>query len=199
MPHKSPTSPSRVQSSTKSARARRLLTRGQLSRADSDDELGFEDHPWQWVYEKNELSTAGRNGTGDSSGDQTEDDAATLTSRRRTKPLQLTSRSHDQEIIGAKMGSFECKIGDCVLLKAEGDGNRAWVGIICEFGEDENDEMSAHVMCRCRWSGLQATCLQYIGFSSEQEIRNKHKKRSDFLIVSLERPIRRERMLMLLE
>jgi origin recognition complex subunit 1 len=46
------------------------------------------------------------------------------------------------------MGSFDCKIGDCILLKAEGEGNRAWVGIICEFGEDENNEMSVNVMCR---------------------------------------------------
>lgn len=163
MPHKSAGSPLPVQSSAKAARARRLLTRGQLPREDSDDELGFEDHPWQWMYEENEYPPSGGNSTGD--GDQMEDDTSAPASRRRSKPLRLTSESYDQKIIGAKMGSFECKIGDCVLLKAEGEGNRAWVGIICEFGEDENDEMSAHVM----W------------FSSEQEIRNKHKKRSDFL------------------
>ena len=34
--------------------------------------------------------------------------------------------------------------------------------------------------------GIPITCLHEIGFSSEQEIRNKHKKRSDFLPVSLE-------------
>jgi origin recognition complex subunit 1 len=151
MPPKSVISPSRVQSGTKAARARRLLTRGQLLREDSDDELGFEDHPWQWVYDENESLAAGRNST---RADGEVDNASLPTSKRRPKPRQLSSRSCNQEIIGAKMGSFECRIGDCLLLKAEGEGNKAWVGIICEFGEDENDEMSANVMCGYRWSRL---------------------------------------------
>ena len=72
-------------------------------------------------------------------------------------------------IIGAYLGNFRCMLGDCVLLKAEGS-NEAWVGIICEFQEDEDEgEKTANFM----W------------FSSEKEIRNKQKKRMDFLPVSL--------------
>jgi len=69
-------------------------------------------------------------------------------------------------ITGARMGSFECKVGDCVLLKAEGT-NEAWVGLICEFLEDEDGDMAANFM----W------------FATEKEIRNKAKKRTDFLEV----------------
>ena len=73
-----------------------------------------------------------------------------------------------QKIIGASLGNVRCMLGDCVLLKAEGS-NDAWVGIICDFQEDEDEgEKSANFM----W------------FSSEKEIRNKQKKRLDFLPVS---------------
>lgn len=66
------------------------------------------------------------------------------------------------------MGSFECRIGDSVLLKAEGS-NEAWVGIICEFLEDDGEnEMAANFM----W------------FSTQAEIRNKDKKRTDYYWVS---------------
>jgi origin recognition complex subunit 1 len=119
-----------------------LLTRGVLPREDSDDELGDEDHPWQWVYEGQESPTA------DGFDDQAEDEVSAPAARRRSKPRRLTSKPDHQKITGAKMGSFECTLGDCVLLKAEGEGNRAWVGIICEFGEDENNDMSVNVMCR---------------------------------------------------
>ncbi|KAK3059999.1 hypothetical protein LTS18_009570, partial [Coniosporium uncinatum] len=62
------------------------------------------------------------------------------------------------------MGSFRCKVGDIVLLKAE--NNEAWVGIICAFFDDEEqDEKMANFM----W------------FSTPREIRNKMKRRSDAL------------------
>ena len=64
------------------------------------------------------------------------------------------------------MGTFECQIGDCVLLKAEGAGE-AWIGLICDFQDDEEGEKAANFM----W------------FSTEREIRNKEKKRRDFLPV----------------
>jgi origin recognition complex subunit 1 len=64
------------------------------------------------------------------------------------------------------MGNFECKVGDCVLLKAEGT-NEAWVGMICEFIEEDDGEMVANFM----W------------FATEKEIRNKEKKRTDFMQV----------------
>ena len=111
-------------------RARRFLTGGGVTREDSDDELGLEDYPWEWLYERGETS--------------------------RTR-----------EIIGARMGGFQCKLGDCVLLKAEGS-NEAWVGLIVSFQEDEEeDEKMADFM----W------------FSTEKEIRNKQKKRMDALPV----------------
>ena len=67
------------------------------------------------------------------------------------------------------MGSFECRIGECVLLKAEGT-HEAWIGLICDFEENE-DGMMANFM----W------------FSTEREIRNKQKKRTDALQVSSKR------------
>jgi origin recognition complex subunit 1 len=147
MPHKSTTPSSRVQLNTKAARARRLLS-GATSREDSDDELGYEDHPWQWVYEGQESRAAGQSVTADDFNEQADGGASGSIARRRSKSVQTASRSYDQKITGARMGNFECKLGDCVLLKAEGEGNKAWMGIICEFGEGENSEMSVNVMCR---------------------------------------------------
>ncbi|KAL9068597.1 MAG: hypothetical protein Q9157_006457 [Trypethelium eluteriae] len=106
--------------------ARRYLS-GAIFREDSDDELGLEDHPWEWIYEEGPKSR--------------------------------------QIIVGARMGSFECKRGDIVMLKAE--GNAVWVGIICYFFEDEEDE-EREKMANFMW------------FSTEKEIINK-KKRTDCL------------------
>jgi origin recognition complex subunit 1 len=116
-----------------------------IIREDSDDELGTEDLPWEYIYQSdiNESS-------------QLEDG----NSRKRKRGAGQNT------IVGARSGDFECKLGDTVLLKAEGS-NEAWVGLICEFGDDDG-EMSAYFM----W------------FSSEKEIRNKQKKRTDFLPVS---------------
>lgn len=120
-----------------------------VSREDSDDELGSDDLPWEWIYD---APPPERNG---------EDDNGASERKRR----KVSSNS----IVGARMGSFECRVGDCVLLKAEGS-NEAWVGIICEFinGEDDEDDMTANFM----W------------FSTEAEIRNKDKKRTDFCWVT---------------
>ncbi|KAL8676870.1 MAG: hypothetical protein Q9186_006657 [Xanthomendoza sp. 1 TL-2023] len=127
MPHKISPNPR-----SKAERARQYLRTGGVLREDSDDELGLDDHPWEWIYSE------------ESDNEGTEPD----------------------QIIGARMGDFECAIGDCCLLKAEGATNEAWVGIICAFEEDEEDgEKGANFM----W------------FSTEKEIRNKQKKRMDFL------------------
>lgn len=133
---------------SRAEQARQILSSGAVLREDSDDELGYEDHPWEWIHEdvSPERSLA--------------DDDATPRQRRAT----LTSQA--KRIVGARMGSFRCKIGDAVLLKA--DGNQAWVGIICDFYNDsEDDEKMA----------------KFLWFSSEQEMRNKSKKRTDFLPV----------------
>lgn len=120
-----------------------------IARDDSDDELGDLDHPWEWIYADEQPSVHNENEH----------------SRKRKQMVTDSSSS----IVGARMGDFECYLGETVLLKAEGS-NEAWVGIICEFIDDDGDdgEKAAHFM----W------------FSSEKEIRNKAKKRTDFLPVS---------------
>lgn len=111
--------------------ARHYLQGGGVIREDSDDELGQEDHPWEWIY----------------------DDA------------------NPRVIVGATMGSFECRIGDTVLLKAA--GNEAWVALICDLAEGEvEDEDGEMIMDK------KAT---FMWFSSEKEIVNKAKKRTDAL------------------
>jgi origin recognition complex subunit 1 len=130
-------------------KARQFLAGGAVFREDSDDELGYEDHPWQWIYEENSVDNA-------------QSDKNATPRKRKAVPTSLGKR-----IVGARMGSFKCKVGDAVLLKAE--GNQAWVGIICDFHEDvEDDEKMA----------------KFLWFSSEKEIRNQNKKRTDFLHVS---------------
>ncbi|KAK4230710.1 P-loop containing nucleoside triphosphate hydrolase protein [Podospora fimiseda] len=113
-----------------------------VTREDSDDELGTDDHPWEWIYE-DELA---------------ETESATDNGKKRKR-----AATQEGEIIGARMGSFECYLGETMLLKAEGS-NEAWVGIICEFQIDDDGEKAANFM----W------------FSSENEIRGA-KKRTDFL------------------
>ncbi|ROT37032.1 ATPase [Sodiomyces alkalinus F11] len=76
--------------------------------------------------------------------------------------------SRGNKIIGAQFGRFRCFIGDCVLLKAEGS-HEAWVAIICQFLEDDDGQKAAEFM----W------------FSTEPEIRNKYRKRTDSLLNEL--------------
>lgn len=114
-----------------------------MLREDSDDELGLEDHPWDFIY-------ASENNT---SGDAAD------------------TSNGEQRIIGARMGEFECYIGDTVLLKAPA-GNEAWVAIIYDLSEgeleDDDGEMVVQKKATMMW------------FSSEKEIRGKN-KRTDFL------------------
>ncbi|KAJ4354661.1 Origin recognition complex, subunit 1 [Didymosphaeria variabile] len=126
-------------------KARQILASGAVSREDSDDELGYEDHPWEWIYE-------------DASDAQPSQNA---TPRKR----KAASASSGRRIVGARMGTFVCKLGDAVLLKAE--GNQAWVGLLCGFFEDEDEDNEK--MARFMW------------FASEGEIRSKSTKRTDFL------------------
>ncbi|KAL2043328.1 hypothetical protein N7G274_003634 [Stereocaulon virgatum] len=122
MPHSKTGFPKKLP--TKAERAHQYLTEGGVTREDSDDELGLEDHPWEWIYSSEPGS--------------------------------------ESDIIGARMGDFQCMVGDCVFLKAEGNGE-AWIGLICHFEED--DEKMANFM----W------------FSTQREVRNKQKKRTDAL------------------
>ena len=125
-------------------RARRFLTGGGVTREDSDDELGLEDHPWEWIYARHSQSSRACSGN-------EEDD------------------TRMGEIVGARMGGFECRVGDCVLLKAEGASHEAWIGIISEFHDDVEEK-------GCKGAN-------FMWFSTEQEIRNKQKKRMDAMQV----------------
>ena len=79
-----------------------------------------------------------------------------------------SSKHGRTEIVGARMGNFECRVGDCVFLKAEGT-KEAWVGLICDFVEEEDEDGDVEMAANFMW------------FSTEKEIRNKAKKRSDAL------------------
>ncbi|KAF3035010.1 Origin recognition complex, subunit 1 [Didymella heteroderae] len=131
---------------SRAEQARQILSSGAVLREDSDDELGYEDHPWEWIYE-------------DAPAEKAPGDDNATPRKRNSAPASLGRR-----IVGARMGSFTCKIGDALMLKA--DGNQAWVGIVCDFYDDDDD---GEKMAKFLW------------FSSEQEIRNKNKKRTDFL------------------
>lgn len=135
------------QKSLQVERARRFLSGGGVTREDSDDELGLEDHPWQWIYATRSQSR------GTSSSDEGDD-------------------IRHRAIVGARMGGFECRAGDCVLLKAEGTNNEAWIGIISEFHDDFEEK-----------GGKGAN---FMWFSTEREIRNKQKKRTDAMQVRSE-------------
>lgn len=158
---------------SKAQRARRYLKGVGISREDSDDELGYEDHPWEWIYEGvtdtqldgGEENEASNSAVGTNQNAVDLPDKHALDSEKSNS--RITKRGARGRIIGAQMGGFRCKLGDCVLLKAEGT-NEAWVGLICEFaeGEDEQGKM-ANIM----W------------FSTEKEIKNKQKKRTDFMQV----------------
>ena len=122
-----------------------------VSRDDSDDELGTDDHPWEWIYEEQETAA--------------EPPAAEEKGTKSRKRKRAASTNTKPKIIGARMGDFECRLGDTVLLKAEGSGE-AWVGILSDFQEDEEEGEKA---------------ANFMWFSSEKEIRNSDKKRRDFL------------------
>lgn len=112
-------------------RAQHWMTKGGLVRDDSDDELGIEDLPWDWVYEHepNESKPEDSDATGLDGGWEN-------SSRRRTSRQSSRRR---RKIVGARMGSFECRLGQVVLLKSPEPG-KDWVGIITEFLEEEDEE-----------------------------------------------------------
>jgi hypothetical protein len=137
---------------SKVEKARQYLSGGAVLREDSDDELGLEDHPWQWIYEDQDV--------------QSRKNDRSVTPRKRKASSSVT----EGRIVGARMGNFQCRVGDTVLLKAE--GNQAWVGIICDLFDSDEEEEGEEKMAKFMW------------FSSEGEIRNKSKKRDDCLEVN---------------
>lgn len=151
MPHKKETTSIKETPSRKKCNinhARKLL-RG-VTREDSDDELGHEDLPWEWIYSPEVPN-------------EQDCDSPTDTPSKKRKSQR---GAKTQKIIGAKMGDrFECHVGDCLLIKGEGLNGEAYVGMACEFNE-EDGEMGCNVM----W------------FSTEFEIKSKN-KRTDYLPV----------------
>ncbi|RPA85870.1 P-loop containing nucleoside triphosphate hydrolase protein [Ascobolus immersus RN42] len=138
--------PGRKSNSTTTSKAERAraLLHGGVPREDSDDELGDEDLPWEWIYEEIEI---------------------VVPKPKRQKRNAKPETEKVIEIVGAKMGSFECRLGDCLLIKGEGLQGEAFVGLAAEFLESENGEK----MCKVMW------------FSTEFEIKNQKKKRMDYL------------------
>ncbi|KFY52344.1 hypothetical protein V496_08533 [Pseudogymnoascus sp. VKM F-4515 (FW-2607)] len=149
-------------------RAKQYLSGLGITREDSDDELGLDDYPWEWIYDNegkvDEVNDG--NDNEDNIADLLNAEATTSPAHagRKRKVARKAEQDAQRKIIGARMGDFKCKVGDCVLLKAEGT-NEAWVGLICEFIEEDDGEMAANFM----W------------FATEKEIRNKEKKRTDFM------------------
>jgi len=129
---------------SKAEQARQILRKGDVVREDSDDELGYEDHPWEWIY-----------------------------APQHNDPAVDNAKSNDKlsSVVGARMGTFECLIGDAVLLKAA--GNEAWVAIITGFSEGDIEDDEGEMI----WS-KKAT---FLWFSSQKEIKNSAKKRDDVL------------------
>lgn len=157
--------------SSKVQRAKRYLSGVGIERDDSDDELGTEDLPWEWIYseEFKKQQEAAAAEEEEAVVDLLNTEAASTPSGRSGRKRKVTTKPLDNvppQIVGARMGTFECKVGDTVFLKAEGT-NEAWVGLICDFIEDDDGDMAANFM----W------------FATEKEIRNKGKKRTDFLDV----------------
>jgi origin recognition complex subunit 1 len=139
-------------------RAEQWMTKGGIIREDSDDELGEEDLPWEWIYDT-ESDNNEETGKGVQASGETP-----KSSRRRS------SRQSQRKIIGARTGPFECRIGETVLLKSPEPG-KDWAGIITDFLEEEDDEgdepiKSANIM----W------------FASPDEfISTRNKRRADAL------------------
>lgn len=153
MPHETTPLTPRQKRAEKAERARKILAGGKLGRDDSDDELGTEDHPWQWVYEKKEENQ-------DSTGESADESDNGEKTPRSTKRRRIASKTSGKKIIGARMGNFMCKVGDTVLLKAEGS-NAAWVAMIWNFLEDDEGEKCANFLCGYILSSLKPQGLTH--------------------------------------
>lgn len=125
-----------------------------VARDDSDDELGDDDLPWEFIYRDAATSDP-----------HTQESTDPETPRKRKRLAATAGTTRQAPITGARNGTFECRVGDCLLLKAEGS-NEAWVAIATEFIPDDDDgDMAAN----------------FLWFSTHSEIRNNDRKRSDHL------------------
>ncbi|EAW07764.1 origin recognition complex subunit 1 [Aspergillus clavatus NRRL 1] len=143
-------------------RAQLWMTKGGLVRDDSDDELGDEDHPWHWVYET-ELEEIKNEESAPAAANESEEKSARKRSARSSR--------RQPNIVGARMGTFECRLGEIVLLKSPEPG-KDWVGIITEFFEEEGDENEDEVV----------KSVNIMWFASPDEFMStKNKRRADAL------------------
>lgn len=134
--------------------AKQWLTKGGIAREDSDDELGYDDLPWEWIYEDENKAV------------ETSDNEPDGPKKRRNGTRTALRR----KIIGARMGSFQCKLGQTILLKSP-EAGKDWVGIICEFLEEEDED-----------DGDLVKSANIMWFASPDEfLSTKNKKRSDAL------------------
>lgn len=131
---------------------------GALVREDSDDELGDEDHPWDWIFDaESELE-----------GEAEADNGTTPKSRRRRSSRPARKK---RTIIGAKMGGFECRLGQVVLLKSP-EAGKDWIGIITEFVEEDDDENEGEVL-------KSANIMWFAG--PDEFLSTRNKRRTDAL------------------
>ncbi|KAJ5279780.1 Origin recognition complex subunit 1 [Penicillium angulare] len=136
-------------------RAQQWMTKGGLVREDSDDELGDEDHPWDWIYAENEGETEKNN------------DIPQKSSKRRTsRPAKKKER-----IVGARMGSFECRIGQVVLLKSP-EAGKDWVGLIVDFVEEEDEDAENEI--------IKSATIMWLA-SPDEFLSTRNKRREDAL------------------
>ena len=141
-------------------RAQQWMTKGGLIRDDSDDELGVEDHPWIWIYEEDR-------GSGTSKGADSEESTA-----RRDNPSRTTPFRRRRRIIGARMGNFECRLGQVVLLRSPEPG-KDWAGIITEFLLDDEEEDE-------RGEPVKSANIMWLA-SPDEFMATKNKRRPDAL------------------
>lgn len=129
------------QTNTHSTRGRKRALSTTAIREGSEDSVESEELAWEWIYSTEQSEHA------EDEGD------------RKRRKVATSSR-----IVGARHGDFECRVGDTVMLKADGS-NGSWVAIICDFREDSDD------------GGMAAN---FMWFLTEKEVLNKERKRKDF-------------------
>ena len=128
-----------------------------MVREDSDDELGDEDLPWDLIYDEPEVKDEG----------DTINASPEKSSRRRSSRPARKKRA----IVGARMGTFECRLGQIVLLKSPEPG-KDWVGIITEFLEEEDEEEENQII----------KSANIMWFASPDEfLSTRNKRRADAL------------------
>ncbi|KAJ5587635.1 uncharacterized protein N7459_003400 [Penicillium hispanicum] len=137
-------------------RTQQWMTKGALIRDDSDDELGDEDHPWDWIYD----AEAEHQGEAEAASPE-------KPNRRRSSRPARKKRA----IIGARMGTFECRLGQIVLLKSP-EAGKDWVGIITEFVEEEDEEEEGET--------LKSANIMWFA-SPDEFLSTRNKRRADAL------------------